>query len=94
LANNWYLLDLVHAVKLEPESNTVAKIKNQQMVGMKDFEAISAKFISNLIPALFGNGLKADKLLELPTYEPFNEPGTVHGSRVSPGSGDDGNRRG
>jgi len=75
-----YLLDLVHAVKLAPESNTVAKIKNQQTVGMTDFEAIAAKSISNLIPALFGNGLKADELSEIPTYESFNEPGTVHGS--------------
>jgi hypothetical protein len=75
-----YLLDLVHAVKLAPESNTVAKIKNQQTVGMTDFEAIAAKSIRNLIPALFGNGLKADELSELPTYESFNEPGMVHGS--------------
>jgi hypothetical protein len=49
-----YLLDLVHAVKLAEESNTVAKIKNQQTVGMTDFEAIESKSISNLIPALFG----------------------------------------
>jgi hypothetical protein len=74
------LLDLVHAVKLAPESNTVSKIKNQQTVGMTDFEAVAARSISNLIPALFGNGLKADELSELPTYESFHEPNTIHGS--------------
>jgi hypothetical protein len=74
------LLDLVHAVKLAPETNTITKIKNQQTVGMTDFEMVAAKSISNLIPAMFGNGLQTDELSALPTYDSFHEPGVIHGS--------------
>jgi len=67
------LLDLVHAAALAPDSKTVTSIKNQQQVGMTDHEAVAAKSLSNLIPALFGNGLKANELSALPTYDSLFE---------------------
>jgi hypothetical protein len=63
------LLDLVYAAMLAPYSKTVTSIKNQQQVEMTDHEAVAAKSLSNLIPALFGNGLKANELTAFPTYD-------------------------
>jgi hypothetical protein len=68
-----FLLDLVYAAALAPDSKTVTSIKNQQQVGMTDHEAIAAKSLSNLIPALFGNGLRANELSSLPTYDTLFE---------------------
>jgi hypothetical protein len=67
------LLDLVYAAALAPDSKTVTSIKNQQQVGMTDHKAVAAKSLSNLIPALFGNGLKANELSALPTYDSLFE---------------------
>jgi hypothetical protein len=75
------LLDLVCAATLAPDSKTVTSIKNQQQVGMTDHEAVAAKSLSNLIPALFGNGLKN---MELYVGSPTSSSSNKHSRSKQP----------